>query len=581
MKLLLALFLSLFAFSVHAADANGYTAKYECRASGPNCNVDVATYTTAGCAQTITTSDSLTTIESKLNTGSSPVCITNGDYSAKGTITITASGTSGSRRVLRYTRSGDDDDEPWDQSGANQVKMPQVEMDGAQYWIFHRLSWIGGYAPGVLLLEDTGAANNIFNRLYFTGQSSDHTPDSPAAIWAWRGADYTTFQNSVCSNADVQPDLEVDCFVAENSSHNRFVNNECFNLQKCYFQKGWFLDDNAGSVVENNDVYITTAYYYNGSGVQSPTGNYSASKEQLSMKRGGTSSSNYTKIMNNRVWGLRRSDINACCLSTGGGEGVMITDDSANIAGAPEPESDDYNLILNNIFMDNQRGVDVARGSKDNNSIIGNTFYKIKDHVSQPSAAISAYTGNTFEVYLNTIISSDSWTAPAFTNSDLRCNTIIASGDKATTAGSGTQADYNVFYGTTVWTTESPGSNLGNYTINTRANSTAYSLNDIIRTTATPPEDGTAGDFLYKVTTAGTSAGSPPSYTTTLGATTTDGTMVVQAIRGPLSFYRKLRTSPELVYIPYAKVNTAAPEYGYCPSTFASRSGIGVDNTQP
>lgn len=53
----------------------------------------------------------------------------------------------------------------------------------------------------------------------------------------------------------------------------------------------------------------------------------------------------------------------------------------------------------------------------------------------------------------------------------------------------------------------------------TRANTTAYALNAYM-VLATPD-----GNF-YKATTAGTSAASPPTMNTTLGATTTDGTVV-------------------------------------------------------
>lgn len=50
-----------------------------------------------------------------------------------------------------------------------------------------------------------------------------------------------------------------------------------------------------------------------------------------------------------------------------------------------------------------------------------------------------------------------------------------------------------------------------------RANSTAYSLGDYY-TPATP------NGYVYKCTTAGTSAGTPPSFGTTVGGTTVDGT---------------------------------------------------------
>ncbi|PLX46180.1 MAG: hypothetical protein C0609_01210 [Deltaproteobacteria bacterium] len=52
-----------------------------------------------------------------------------------------------------------------------------------------------------------------------------------------------------------------------------------------------------------------------------------------------------------------------------------------------------------------------------------------------------------------------------------------------------------------------------------RANSTAYSLGDFV-------QPSTANGYVYKCTTAGTSAGSAPTFPTILGATVTDGTVV-------------------------------------------------------
>ncbi len=51
----------------------------------------------------------------------------------------------------------------------------------------------------------------------------------------------------------------------------------------------------------------------------------------------------------------------------------------------------------------------------------------------------------------------------------------------------------------------------------TRANATAYALGDYL-------VPAVANGYFYKVTTAGTSAGSPPTFGTTVGGTTTDGT---------------------------------------------------------
>jgi hypothetical protein len=56
-------------------------------------------------------------------------------------------------------------------------------------------------------------------------------------------------------------------------------------------------------------------------------------------------------------------------------------------------------------------------------------------------------------------------------------------------------------------------------TYTARQNSTAYSLGDLMI-------PATANGYLYRCSTAGTSAASPPTLGTTLGGTTTDGTAV-------------------------------------------------------
>jgi hypothetical protein len=54
----------------------------------------------------------------------------------------------------------------------------------------------------------------------------------------------------------------------------------------------------------------------------------------------------------------------------------------------------------------------------------------------------------------------------------------------------------------------------------TRANSTAVALNDRIK-------PAVSNGYYYKVTTAGTTAGAPPTFPTTIGTTVTDGTAVI------------------------------------------------------
>jgi len=580
MKLLLALFLSLFAFSVHAADVNGYTSQYDCRAAGPNCNVDVATYTTAACAQTITTADSLSTINTKLNTGSSPICVTNGDYTAKGTFYIDSDGTSGAYRVLRYYRSGDSDDDPWDQSDANKAKILRLHIDSANYWIIHRLSFpeTTTYVPERVWVDNTTGGtptNIIMNRLHVVGGQSH---DLYYGITESKGSNIT-LQNSVIGEFyGIGPIDEAVGVAFEQGSNNHIVNNEIYDYAAHPLQVG---NNNgptmAGLVIENNDIFQSAT-------MQTTGGAHIGGEDTLSIKA-GASVSNPMKIIQNRIWGARTTDLDVCCNGTyGAGIGInqLPIDVVFPEGGYSSSGSYQYTLIQNNMIFDSQWGISWYPSGAERTSIIGNTFYNIKAYDSGVASNGIVLVSSGAEIYLNSFVSvtDNSINFDTEANNDVKCNVFISSADKSGTASGTEIADRNVFYDSTLFTFNGTATNTTK-TVSTRANSTAYSLNDVIRTTSTPPADGTAGDFLYLVTSAGTSASSPPSYTTTLGATTTDGTMTVKAIRGPVSFYRKLLTTPELVYIPYAAANVAAPDYGACPSGFASRSSIGIDNSQP
>src|SRR5581483_9064590 len=97
--------------------------------------------------------------------------------------------------------------------------------------------------------------------------------------------------------------------------------------------------------------------------------------------------------------------------------------------------------------------------------------------------------------------------------------------------------------------------------------------------------DSDTACFLYKVTMGGTTSASTPGYCSSLGCTTTDGSVTVKAVRGPLTYKRKLRTvaGGEDAIIPYARVHTDADEATFCPGTgqvnaLGSRADIGIDN---
>jgi hypothetical protein len=231
-------------------------------------------------------------------------------------------------------------------------------------------------------------------------------------------------------------------------------------------------------------------------------------------------------------------------------------------------------------MLDSPQAVNVPNPMPTRYSVIGNLVYKMTYSSSGTGYAIDIRKAATTEVYLNTIISaSNGISAGAGSSNDVRCN-VLFSGIES--SGTSSQFNDNAYYG-------SPNANETNridVSVATRASAKAYSMGQIISTSAlsncvTGMESAC---FLYRVTSAGTSASGGQSYCTTLGCTQQDGTMRVRAIRGPYTFYRKLRTKPERYTIPYARAYAGAtndaenaPEAYACPSDYTKRLGIGIN----
>lgn len=99
----LVFFLGIVATSASAADLNGYTTEYECRAGGPRYDVDVIGLVAQSCQQIIEPDTSWESIDWSNNV----ICLRAGDHSAKGRLFLQSSGTASNLKVLRcVTASG-------------------------------------------------------------------------------------------------------------------------------------------------------------------------------------------------------------------------------------------------------------------------------------------------------------------------------------------------------------------------------------------------------------------------------------------------------------------------------------------
>ena len=558
-KYFAALLMFFVAWPSYAADPNGYTALYECRAGGPFCNVDVSAYVTHACDTTITAADSMETITSKMN-NNQYICVMNGDYTGKGTWTLPKSGTSGAYKVLRYYRSDDNDDDPWKQSSPNQAKIAQLDANGQDYWIIHRLTFPVVSTSEHILVKTATSSHLIFNRIYstgFYGSSEGHIVIA--------GQDWITVQNSVIADSQAEVNMSPAGILFGCSTNTHVVNNEIYDVAKSVFT--WKSGcTESGSVVENNDMYLTSSYYTTG-------GTKSKAEGFWSTKANGDAAAPY-RVIHNRSWGMRPSDTGVCC--DGGGAAGW----ASSIGGGAA--TGDYILYQYNIDMDSEGILEFNTQLPDgtnNSSVIGNLFYKFRKYVWNGDALMfyscCGGSNDRHEIYFNTIIDANNsgWLdRGSATNIDLRCNVVISSGAAEGSWGSGSQSDYNVYYDTTSGGETHKIDNA----MSTRANSTHYDSGDMV-------VPATLNNYIYMATTTGTTAGLAPTWCTVLGCTVDDSGVTWEAIRGPYTFYRKLLTSPEQKTIPYARVHTDAPEHNYCTaanmgSALGSRTGIGINN---
>lgn len=556
---------------VHAADLNGYTSEYECRNGGPRCNIAVETLAgpSAACGQVVTTF----TPWSSINWTNSVICIEAGDHRSKGVLFLGGSGTSGNYKVLRYYRSGDTNDDPWDQ-GANQAILSGINTNAQDFWIINRLVATNNYGSNIIVNVQDGSGAIILNRMYIKEANGDLVQIGV------NGVSDITLQNSYLHSTRLFDFTSVEnmCVDVRNTTRTRIVNNEIRDCIKTVTVASG-ANPQFDMIVENNDLYISDAAIVSCSG---PAGSGICAwiDANISLKYGGVSSGPM-QFIHNRLW-LRKNLGNA----EFDFEQVPIISQSAE--GPATFDGADWTIWKNNIIAEGPAGFWNYWWQPNNVSVVGNIFYSFGNIERTTAIEGKAFEINevvSLEIYFNTIVdASQNWLRidTDSTNGDIKCNAILNSGSPDAALGAGTQANHNIYYS---------ASNLGelnrlDFSLVTRQTSQFYSAGTIMRTGPSSSCSVAFGDtdcFLYRAIVGGTSGAGTPSFCTVLGCTFSDGGVTWQAIRGPYLYYRKLLSSPELAVVPYAEVHSSAPEVGFCPSVgtsgaIGSRTGIGINN---
>lgn len=418
--------------NVFAVDLPTYIAKYETKiGTPPACNITISSATDPNWA--------------KLNDSNYRViCLRPGDYTSKGTITLTASGAAGAERWLRYDAPNDTGLHPARQQQADQAVIAQLQFNGAHYWIVDRITLRGSG----LLIEFpnlSGSSHNILNRVL-----AEKSYTNPMIVFHGTN-DNNTLQNSVVRFPQKTPGRDMVCIaLAENVKGTRIVNNEIYDCAShtIQIQPG---DSYDGTIIENNDLYVTPSMYTDGLGTYTTNGLYAASESPLSFK-GGASSANPVRVIHNRITGSRFTDLNVCCAGGEEGQAIQIGyDKSPNVFG--------YILIMNNIIWNDAHGIVFTWAGSHNISVIQNIFFDFNHARTAGSGAAvkSGVAGDTVELYLNTVINAPHFAKAVYSGAnDWRCNVFINAGTLDGSLGTGQQFGSNSFYNTTPVTTGDP-----------------------------------------------------------------------------------------------------------------------------
>ena len=544
-KYFTALLMFFVASPTFAADLNGYAAKYECRRGGSFCNVDVSSLAAKTCDQVITTNTSPATDWSAIKWSNNVICIEAGDHTARGVLNVQSSGTATAYKVLRYYRYGDTNDDPWRQAATSQATIKNLNMNGMSYWLVERLTINSNQTTTAVIFN---GSHNILDRSLVENLGS---------FFSTEEANQNNIQNSVMRNFKKEAYKDIGCINTGWTTDEYIVNNEFYGCTD-----GVVATQGSpsiqGSVIENNDFWVPAAYQKDA--------DHNCVENAVDIKAGGTSSKP-VKVIHNRAWGFKAT---SDCGGTGDNGSAMLVHCPSCQGGA------DYVMFQDNIITDSQGGIWTPNAMPHYISYIGNLLYNITSPLHS-IYALQTNKADAAEMYLNTIVHADRDFLGG-SNTDVRCNVFIAAGDTAGSGGTGTQINFNVYYGTA----GSGDSSSVQRALNTRANSRNYAVGDIVRLSSTPQTSCTSENspncFLYLVTTAGTSATTPPLYCAKLGCTVTDGTVQLHAVRAPYVYRRKLRTvsGGELAVIPYAKADLRAPEYQGCDPNLGTRPQVGI-----
>ena len=391
------------------------------------------------------------------NPAKTTFCVAPGDYSAAGTIDLTISGTVGTRRyiILDDGTTPDFDDLSTNPANADVGDRAIIHglkfVEDVDYWVVHRITQYDADSNATIVYGDY----NIFNNMLL-----EYAPRWQ--IMFNSGSDYNTVQYSVCRDQSSYIDtlcLGVSDNLGDwplNEVHNygnKFISNEIYNyndgIQLVHSPSALGdgipeYQDFSGTIIDDNDIYITDIRYVNSDGDLDPNGEYACAENGIDLKVGGTGPTLAERITvsNNRIRGFRWSAGQVSSLCT-------TLSDRGWAIGVPTTGLGYHIQMLGNILWDNANGMttgsgDLVEGFVRANNIITDGKNPAAESDSLALGASHGSPASSVEQIYNNAITGHGWWAVGNYNKHHSCN-FIRDSLYATQSDRGT-GDSNMYF---------------------------------------------------------------------------------------------------------------------------------------
>ncbi|MCB1756397.1 MAG: hypothetical protein KDJ38_12800 [Gammaproteobacteria bacterium] len=373
-------------------------------------------------------------------------CVKPGRYNDLGTIRLSASGSETSPRVILLD-STQSTEHPAALAEREQAILESLSFDNASHWIVSRLSILDTPSDSTAVVFNSGSSFNTLDQMrierFYYGLDIHNR------------ANANTIQLSLVGNINVRRGSDTVCigllgYRSQPESieivNTRIINNEIYNcndgIQTIINPDIRYSVDFSGLIIDANDIYLTPAMYTDCAGGRNPTGNCACAENAIDLKAGTDNTNSPVRITNNRLWGMRKTDVQ--CGGSGSWGAALVG--SFNTRNA---------LIADNVIFDSARGISFSTGPSDL-TVSGNLIHGINSTRDNEGLALSTTADTRRLSFLrNTIVDAGSWLVLQASDSQVECNVLIDSGAARGVVRSGTVVDRNSYFNTPEWSSSS------------------------------------------------------------------------------------------------------------------------------